>query len=102
MAVANVAWLLALNGERVLVVDWDLEAPGIHRYFHPFLEDKELLATEGLLDFVEKLAGRSAVASSPLNEQDVDVVEYITLMKWPANFSLSWEKFGHRAGIDLL
>ncbi|MBA2305488.1 MAG: ParA family protein [Acidobacteria bacterium] len=46
MAVANVAWVLALNGYRVLVIDWDLEAPGIHRYFHPFLADKELLSTE--------------------------------------------------------
>ena len=42
MALANAAWMLAMNGERVLVIDWDLEAPGLHRYFHPFLKDKEL------------------------------------------------------------
>ena len=58
MAMVNVAWTLALNGERVLVVDWDLEAPGLHRYFHPFLKDKELVRTEGLLGFVEKQAAR--------------------------------------------
>ena len=62
MAMVNVAWMLALNGQRVLVVDWDLEAPGLHRYFHPFLKDKELIRTEGLLDFVEKQAARAAVA----------------------------------------
>ena len=28
MALANVAWLLASNGQRVLAIDWDLEAPG--------------------------------------------------------------------------
>ena len=28
MALANVAWILAANGKRVLVVDWDLESPG--------------------------------------------------------------------------
>ena len=33
MAMANVAVLLAKWGKRVLVVDWDLEAPGIERYF---------------------------------------------------------------------
>src|SRR5258706_15890618 len=72
MALANVAWMLAMSGERVLVVDWDLEAPGIHRYFHPMLEDEELLETEGLLDFVEKLAMRAAMSSNPLSEAEVD------------------------------
>jgi hypothetical protein len=33
MALANVATLLAQRGQRVLVVDFDLEAPGLHRYF---------------------------------------------------------------------
>ncbi len=33
MALANVAALLAKWGRRVLVVDWDLEASGIERYF---------------------------------------------------------------------
>ena len=65
MALANVAFVLALNGNRVLVIDWDLEAPGIHRYFHPFLEDKELQATEGLLDMVENLAAHAAASDKP-------------------------------------
>ena len=38
MALANIAWILASNGKRVLMVDWDLEAPGLHRYFFPFLD----------------------------------------------------------------
>src|SRR5271157_2971383 len=38
MAMANVACLLAQHqvqkaGKGVLVVDWDLEAPGLHRFF---------------------------------------------------------------------
>ena len=52
MALANVAWVLASNGYRVLTVDWDLEAPGLHRYFAPFLLDPELSCTEGVMDFV--------------------------------------------------
>lgn len=45
MALANVAWILAANGHRVLAVDWDLEAPGLHRFFHPFLRPSLLQAT---------------------------------------------------------
>nr|BFE70123.1 hypothetical protein GCM10020092_034240 [Actinoplanes digitatis] len=37
MALANVAWILASNGKRVLTVDWDLESPGLHRYYTPFV-----------------------------------------------------------------
>ena len=33
MALANVAVLLARTGKKVLCVDWDLEAPGLDRYF---------------------------------------------------------------------
>lgn len=50
MTLANVAWALATNGERVLVVDWDLEAPGLHRYFHPFLTDPDQSTSAGLVD----------------------------------------------------
>jgi cellulose biosynthesis protein BcsQ len=32
MAVANIATLLAQQGKRVLAVDFDLDAPGLHRY----------------------------------------------------------------------
>ena len=57
MALANVAWILASNGYRVLTVDWDLESPGLHRYFHPFLRDKELRATDGVIDLVVERSG---------------------------------------------
>ncbi|OYV04568.1 MAG: hypothetical protein CFE26_16205, partial [Verrucomicrobiales bacterium VVV1] len=33
MALANVAFLAACNGLRVLAMDWDLEAPGLVYYF---------------------------------------------------------------------
>jgi len=34
----------------VLAIDWDLEAPGLHRYFRPFLIDPDLFETDGLID----------------------------------------------------
>ena len=46
MALANAAWILASNGYRVLAVDWDLEAPGLHRYFAPFMLDPDLAESE--------------------------------------------------------
>ncbi|NUT40685.1 MAG: tetratricopeptide repeat protein [Thermoactinospora sp.] len=52
MAVANVAWILASAGKRVLVVDWDLESPGLHRFFHPFLEQGMIGATPGVIDMI--------------------------------------------------
>ncbi|MEM7060065.1 MAG: AAA family ATPase [Pseudomonadota bacterium] len=33
MAMANIATLIASEGRKVLVVDWDLEAPGLEHYF---------------------------------------------------------------------
>src|SRR5215211_6585166 len=72
MALANMAWILASNGKRVLVVDWDLEAPGLHRFLHPFLEDKTLSTSEGVIDFVVDFATESMTPledpSKPLPE----------------------------------
>ena len=35
MALANVAVLLSQWGKKVLMVDWDLEAPGLEHFFLP-------------------------------------------------------------------
>lgn len=56
MAISNVAWILASNGFRVLLIDWDLESPGVHRYLRPFLADPELTRTRGLVDFLSDAA----------------------------------------------
>ena len=65
MALANVAWILASAGKKVLAIDWDLEAPGLHRYFAPFLVDPDLEATEGLIDLVMEFA---LEAKTPVTE----------------------------------
>jgi tetratricopeptide (TPR) repeat protein len=56
MALANVAWILAASGKRVLTVDWDLEAPGLHRFFHPFLDPSTLAATTGVVELIRDFA----------------------------------------------
>jgi hypothetical protein len=70
MALANVAWLLASSGKRVLAVDWDLEAPGLHRYFQPFLADPSLEQSTGVIDFVREFA--TAAVSAPAKDENKD------------------------------
>jgi MinD-like ATPase involved in chromosome partitioning or flagellar assembly len=52
LALANVAALLAQWGHKVLCVDWDLEAPGLHLYF----ERHAPPAKGGLVEVVSALA----------------------------------------------
>jgi len=57
MALANVAVLLARRGLKVLAVDWDLEAPGLERYFANFVQRE---SGRGLLRlFMDAAAGGS-------------------------------------------
>lgn len=53
MALANTAWILASSGRSVLAVDWDLDAPGLGRFLHPFLSESQLRSTPpGVLQLV--------------------------------------------------
>jgi len=75
MALANVGWILAAAGKRVLMIDWDLEAPGLHRYFRPFLIDPDLTASDGIIDFVLQYA---TAAVKPASERTPDWLERTT------------------------
>jgi tetratricopeptide (TPR) repeat protein len=67
MALANVAWILASNGMQVLAVDWDLESPGLHKFFHPFLDESIISATPGVIEIVNDYAS-AAVSPAPRGE----------------------------------
>ncbi len=54
MALANIAALLAKKGKKVLAVDWDLEAPGLEKYFQVDKDARRDAA--GLIDWVEGLS----------------------------------------------
>src|SRR5215470_15693090 len=70
MALANVAHILAWRlspPQNVLMIDWDLEAPGLHKYFLDELKvnfpdatarsyPKALTEKPGLIDFMHKVA----------------------------------------------
>lgn len=104
MAVANIACLLAqrfvLPPQRILVMDWDLEAPGLHRFFSPESERPENATRPGVIDYFyalrqllsettdtyEKIAsaGGLKVLDRALSIDDyliLDVVPRIDLMK---------------------
>jgi len=79
-ALANIAFLLAAQGHTVCAIDWDLEAPGMHRYFHPFLADPDLKLTRGLIDYLWDL---SAAALTPdWTQPAVDVRDYLVSVDW--------------------
>jgi tetratricopeptide (TPR) repeat protein/MinD-like ATPase involved in chromosome partitioning or flagellar assembly len=87
MAVANVAWILASNGNRVLTVDWDLEAPGLHRYFAPFLSDKDLTGSEGLIDLLIEFRDATATGYTGGNDDNwydsyADISAYVVSLDW--------------------
>ncbi|KJK47799.1 ATP/GTP-binding protein [Lentzea aerocolonigenes] len=53
---ANTAVLLARWGYRVLAIDWDLEAPGLHLYFRPHLSQPPDSGVVDLAhDFMQKI-----------------------------------------------
>ncbi|WP_432991309.1 FxSxx-COOH system tetratricopeptide repeat protein [Dactylosporangium sp. CA-233914] len=97
MTLANLAWILASNGNRVLAVDWDLESPGLHRYFHPFLLDKELRNSPGV---IEMLTGFVEAALRPDRDDDLGWIDEQAQVLDHA-VSLDWE-FPDGGGIDLL
>lgn len=93
MALANAAFVLASAGKRVLVIDWDLEAPGLHRYFKPFLSDPDLSDTQGLIDYIWHLSKVTLQPQrSPQGKQDTqawldsaldDFVDFVMPIRWP-------------------
>ncbi len=101
MAVANVAWIMAGCGRRVLIIDWDLEAPGLHRYFLPFLIDKELTASHGLIDLVDNYANQAIQPLAP--GAPVDPEWYLPYTDFSDYLvSINFDGFAKGGKIDLL
>ncbi|GIE84633.1 FxSxx-COOH system tetratricopeptide repeat protein [Actinoplanes regularis] len=107
MALANVAWILASTGRRVLTVDWDLESPGLHRYFAPFLADRDLRQSPGVIDAVtrfERRASEAALRGERLQPDEIRrlarVQEYATSLErydFPRGGSIDFVSSGVQA-----
>ncbi len=86
MALANVAWILASNSKRVLCVDWDLESPGLHKFFHPFLNESTVSATPGVIEIINEYA---SAAIDPTPRADDWHLEFAQVERHAV--SLSWD-----------
>jgi tetratricopeptide (TPR) repeat protein/cellulose biosynthesis protein BcsQ len=87
MLVANTGWLLAAAGYHVLMVDWDLEAPGLHRYMAPFLTDRHMTDSNGLIDLVLSYAAEAVQPPETPRPPDwvqerADVLDYAVSINW--------------------
>ncbi|WP_197288100.1 KGGVGR-motif variant AAA ATPase [Nocardia sp. NRRL S-836] len=94
---ANVAVQLARWGNRVLCVDFDLDAPGLHEYFRPFLRESP---ARGLVEVVEgEVEWRDAV--SPVVVPEAEGLALLAAGRMDETYAdraqaLSWpELFAH-------
>ena len=84
MALANIACLLARRkraSEPVLMIDWDLEAPGLHRYFEKHVEGG---TRPGLIDLFVEL--QALVRDRGLPAADVDRARHLVEACRPEEF----------------
>ncbi|MEV4275016.1 FxSxx-COOH system tetratricopeptide repeat protein [Actinoplanes xinjiangensis] len=96
MALANVAWILAANGKRVLVTDWDLESPGLHRFFGPFVRAEAVEGASGVIDMVR--AYEWEALKKPL---EPDWRRKLARVHEHA-FSVQWDHFPSGGHLDFL
>jgi MinD-like ATPase involved in chromosome partitioning or flagellar assembly/tetratricopeptide (TPR) repeat protein len=96
MALANTAWILALAGKKVLAVDWDLESPGLHKFFHPFLDSETVATTSGIIELISNYSW--AATTSGQHGRDWHR-EYARIL--PHAVSLKWD-FPGDGGLDFV
>lgn len=102
MALANVAWILAANGWRVLAVDWDLDSPGLHRFYHPFLPGPALQSADGVIDLIVDYAWQvhQHREGRPTNwhRQAAEVARHTVAVDWtfPGNGALDFLPAGRQ------
>ena len=70
MALINVACLLAKKGKKVLMIDWDLEAPGLESYFNGEVKKTDLGLVDLILDSQEFL-------KVDVNNNETNLIEYL-------------------------
>ena len=93
MALANIACLLAkgqqaVKGKKVLMIDWDLNAPGLHRYFYDQLHtqfpqesyEKGINDHSGLLDIFNKLQNKIQEKLNTSNQKVLNEVQSFEIL----------------------
>jgi MinD-like ATPase involved in chromosome partitioning or flagellar assembly len=71
MALANIGVLLARWNKKVLLIDWDLEAPGLENYFKPLISDfSRVIEKDGLIDLLHKKTEDHLLSAKSINWKD--------------------------------
>jgi uncharacterized protein YjbI with pentapeptide repeats/cellulose biosynthesis protein BcsQ len=75
MALANLGVLLSRWGYRTLMVDWDLEAPGLEYFFRDFVDVDAVAQQRGVIDYLYELseAGEGASRSEAWRDYVVSI-----------------------------
>ncbi|MGB0505750.1 MAG: KGGVGR-motif variant AAA ATPase [Pikeienuella sp.] len=78
MSMANIACLLAREGKRVLIVDWDLEAPGLEHFFQPHdgTLANRLASAPGVIDLLgaNRPDWRECIETAEAKDVKVDIL----------------------------
>jgi len=87
MALANIAVILAKWGKKVLMVDWDLEAPGLEYFFFHRTKDKDRIRQvqekKGVIDILMNRLESASFQSEAIswNDYEVDLAEIVPIHK---------------------
>ena len=72
MALSNIGVLLAKWGYRVLLVDWDIEAPGLQFFFRPFLPNNQSMSySDGIIELLRKHRTHELLSNRTLRWKDI-------------------------------
>lgn len=98
MALANLACLLSKAGKKVLLIDWDLEAPGLHHFFIDDNKDQD-----GLIDLMTEINNK--ILNRKIKNEDIAYIEYFNsnIKNFiVADFPVSFKGDRNKYSIDLM
>lgn len=78
MALANIAELFYNAGFKVLIVDWDLEAPGLERFFK--IDYDKIIDNPGIIDMIKEY--KKIMTEAPKSGDGVESIKFDDLDKF--------------------
>ncbi|MCP4374364.1 MAG: AAA family ATPase [Deltaproteobacteria bacterium] len=78
MSLVNIACLMAKQHKKVLIIDWDLEAPGLHSFFKNSFHDEKLGLVDLIIDFITFLKEDVSNDDSYVSFLEANINKYIS------------------------
>ncbi|HZI19737.1 MAG TPA: pentapeptide repeat-containing protein [Pyrinomonadaceae bacterium] len=105
MGLANVAVLLARWGYKTLIVDWDLEAPGLEYFFKDYIDAEAAAQSKGVVDLLHSVSGESVSSPQTLDWQHLVISVQPPDCKQPLHMLTSGQRgdgyFGRVRAFDV-